>query len=134
MSNLPIDLIVIHCSDSPHRGDTAEDIHSWHQERGWPGIGYHYVINDNGEIENGRPEYWSGAHVYGYNKNSLGVVLFGRTEFNDSQFTALRHLLLDLKSRHPNARILGHCDLDRKKSCPNFDVKKWCQEHGIASD
>ena len=34
--------IIIHCSDSEF-GDAAL-IDKWHKERGWTGIGYHYVI------------------------------------------------------------------------------------------
>ena len=55
MSNLPIKTIVIHCSDSEHRGDTASDVHDWHARKGWSGIGYHYTINEFGLVEAGRP-------------------------------------------------------------------------------
>ena len=34
--------IIIHCSDSDF-GD-AQTIDLWHKQRGWKGIGYHYVI------------------------------------------------------------------------------------------
>ena len=36
-----------------------------HLKFGWDGIGYHKIINRSGKIENGRPEYWIGAHVKG---------------------------------------------------------------------
>ena len=32
---------------------------------GWDGIGYHKVILRSGKVENGRPEFWIGAHVKG---------------------------------------------------------------------
>lgn len=129
--NSPIDLIVVHCSDSPHRGDTAETVHAWHKVRGWDGIGYHYVIQETGKIEAGRPEYWVGAHVKHYNDNTLGIMLFGRDYFTDEQFDSLLDLLRSLRLRYPYARILGHRDLDDNKTCPNFDVAAWCKQQGI---
>lgn len=39
------DLIVIHHTGNPVDDDlSAEQIHASHQEQGWAGIGYHYVI------------------------------------------------------------------------------------------
>ena len=47
-----IDAIVVHCSDSPHgRGNNAETIHGWHLARKWSGIGYHYVILEDGTVQ-----------------------------------------------------------------------------------
>ena len=60
---------------------------------GWDGIGYHKVILRSGEIENGRPEYWVGAHVKGENDVSLGVCLIGRDEFTNEQFSSLKKVL-----------------------------------------
>ena len=78
--------IVIHCSDDKFKLHNAFDIHKLHLSFGWDGIGYHKVIQRNGAIELGRPEYWVGAHVYGYNKNSLGVCLIGKNNFTQKQF------------------------------------------------
>ena len=131
-NNLPIKLVVIHCSDSPHRGDGAADIHAWHIARGWSGIGYHYVIDEHGDIENGRPEYWVGAHVGGHNTHSIGICLIGVKTFTNEQWVALRALVLDLKRRHTGIEICGHNELDTHgKTCPNFDVKKWVKEQGL---
>lgn len=124
MTNLPIRTVVIHCSDSPHRGDTAEDIHAWHLQRGWVGIGYHYVITEFGEVEYGRPEYWVGSHVRNHNTKSLGICLIGRDTFTDKQMEALRTLVKDIKTRHGDKiSVVGHRNLDPGKTCPNFDVK-----------
>ena len=46
-----IDKIIIHCSATPPDMHVdAERIDSWHKERGWSGIGYHYVIKRDGQI------------------------------------------------------------------------------------
>lgn len=115
--------IVVHCSDTPdNREHTAADIHRWHQERGWDGIGYHWVIRRDGTIEPGRPEYWTGAHVKGHNKGSIGICLIGRKHFTTAQFDALRTHL----NWHPESfELFGHYELDPSKTCPNFNVKEW---------
>ena len=120
-----INKLVVHCSDSPHRGDTAADIHQWHLARGWSGIGYHYVIREDGTVDRGRPEYWIGSHVAGHNMNSLGICMLGKEEFTKAQYTALEQILRSLLVKYPGAEILGHRDLDPKKTCPNFDVRGW---------
>lgn len=118
--------LVVHCSDTPNDRDvTATEIHQWHIQRKWAGIGYHKVIRRDGTIENGRPEYWEGAHVKGHNSNSLGVCLIGRDKFTSEQMQSLEHLMHEWTSKYPDAEVYGHCDLDPHKTCPNFDVKQW---------
>ena len=40
-----IDSIIIHCSATKVGQDfTAADIDRWHRERGFNGLGYHYVV------------------------------------------------------------------------------------------
>ncbi len=59
-----ITLLIIHCSAvRPDQESSAAQIDTWHRRQGWKlGIGYHYVVRRNGEIEPGRPEYMIGAH------------------------------------------------------------------------
>ena len=125
--------LVVHCSASPDDEEmTARDIHEMHLGFGWHGCGYHKVINRNGTIEQGRPEYWVGAHVYGHNEESLGVCLIGCNEFTDAQFSSLHQVLSQWQQLCPNAIICGHCDFPTtEKTCPNFDVSSWCKEHKL---
>lgn len=123
--------LVVHCSDTDDNL-TASDIHTMHQGFGWDGIGYHAVIIKDGTIEQGRPHFWTGAHVYGHNTESLGVCLIGRDDFTDKQMASLEQLLRDWKARYPQAQICGHCDFpETHKTCPNFDVTAWCKQHGL---
>lgn len=123
--------VIIHCSDSPNgRNDKAEDIHRWHTERGWSGIGYHYVICIDGEIQRGRPEYWEGAHCAGENANSLGICMIGTDEFSEKQWLALEHVVEGILARYPNITIHGHNEFSTK-SCPGFDVKQWLTKVGM---
>lgn len=127
-----IKLIVLHCAATPNRKHfTAEDIHRWHLERGWSGIGYHYVIDLNGAVEPGRPHYWQGAHVAGHNDGSLGICLIGTDEFTSEQHRSLERLLKNLRTQYPAAKIRGHRDYDEGKECPGFDVAQWLKARNI---
>ena len=121
--------LVIHCSDTEDSIDIgAIEIHKMHLKFGWNGVGYHKIICRNGEIENGRPEYWVGAHARGFNKISLGVCLIGKQNFTKRQFESLEKILRIWKKKYPKTEIIGHYVIsDTKKTCPNFDVKKWCE-------
>lgn len=126
-----IKLLVVHCSDhDDSQKVTARDIHEMHLKFGWNGIGYHKIINRSGKVENGRPEYWIGAHVKGKNNISLGVCLIGRNKFTKKQFISLERVLKKWKSLYPKAKIVGHKDTgNTHKTCPNFDVKTWVEEN-----
>lgn len=128
-----IKLLVIHCSDTDDdKHLNALDIHKMHISFGWDGIGYHKIICRSGKVENGRPEYWIGAHVKGKNDISLGVCLIGRNNFTSKQFTALEEVLRSWKLLFPKAEIVGHCDTgDTIKTCPNFNVQIWCKDKNL---
>ena len=124
-----ITLIVVHCSAvKPDQLSSAAQIDTWHRnDRHYKfGIGYHYVIRRNGDIEPGRPEYMIGAHCQNHNKYSIGVCYEGglnaRGQPEDTrtpeQKTAMRRLLEELHERYPRAVIVGHHDLNPMKDCP----------------
>lgn len=127
--------IVVHCSDSPNnldssRHDTAGNIHEWHKENGWDGVGYHYVIDKFGSVETGRPvfkntkTFWVGSHVRGHNSESIGICMIGVDNFNYDQMVSLGAVVQNLLEIWPEAEVVGHKDLDSSKTCPNFDVKE----------
>jgi len=118
--------LVVHISDSPKdRGDTAADIHRWHKQRGWDGIGYHAVITGTADIEPGRPDYWQGAHVKGHNADSLGICIITDTAPDEDQLRVLEGWLLAKLAEYPEAKVVGHRDLDSRKTCPNMDIPAW---------
>lgn len=128
-----INYLVVHISDSPaDRGDTAEDIHQWHKQRGWSGIGYNAVITGDAQLQPGRPDYWQGAHVRdfdgngeGDNSDSLGICIITNTAPNADQLRILEGWLITKLVEYPDAEVFGHRDLDSRKTCPNFDVRAW---------
>ena len=132
-----ITLIIVHCSAvRPDQTSSVAQIDTWHHDRGFKfGVGYHYVIRRNGEIEAGRPEWMVGAHCVNHNKYSIGVCYEGglnaRGQPEDTrtpeQKAALRKLLEDLHRRYPRAVIVGHHDLNPHKACPC--IKNVAQEY-----
>ncbi|WP_206155540.1 N-acetylmuramoyl-L-alanine amidase [Caldanaerobacter subterraneus] len=112
------DYIVLHHAEATKA--SVEDIHRWHLERGWAGIGYHFYVKKDGTIYKGRPLDTIGAHVMGYNNVSVGVCAEGAymTEtMPDVQKQAIIGLLKELVKIYPNVKIVGHRDLNRT-DCP----------------
>ena len=134
-----INEIIIHCSATPEgRMTTVEDIDRWHKERGFKGIGYHYIIYLNGRIKNGRPVHEIGSHCKGHNKNSIGICYIGGTDKNGKpkdtrtpeQKEAILMLLDILKKEYPNATVHGHYEF-ANKACPCFDVKEEYSKYNL---
>ncbi len=127
-----INKIILHCSATPEgRHTTVEDIRLWHKQRGWSDIGYHYVVYLDGSVHNGRPVEKIGSHVYGLNKNSIGVCYIGGVDKNNlkakdtrtpEQIMALDLLLGSLLDDFKGATLHGHNEF-ANKACPSFDVQ-----------
>lgn len=140
-----INLIVLHCSA------TREDmscppslVRSWHLQRGFSDIGYHYYITRDGVVHQGRPLSRQGAHVSGWNEASIGICYEGgldsrcrcRDTRTPQQKSAMDRLVADLLRRFPSVtRVVGHRDLSPDtngngtverhewvKQCPCFDA------------
>lgn len=117
--------IILHCSATDDREDiSAATIDKWHKKRGWRGIGYHYVIRRDGEIEIGRPEAEIGAHTRGHNKNSIGICLIGTARFTHPQYRSLMSLLDNLMDKFQIriSNIYGHNEFTISKTCPNLPM------------
>ena len=128
-------MLVIHCSAvKPDQTSSAAQIDTWHRrDRHYKfGIGYHYVVRRDGQIEPGRPEWMVGAHCKNHNAHSLGICYEGglnaRGQPADTrtlaQKLAMLQLLEVLHRKYPKALIVGHHDLNPQKDCPCFDAVK----------
>lgn len=139
-----VDMIVIHCTATKEHVDIgAKEIDKMHRAQGWSQIGYHYVFRLDGKQEDGRAEHIIGAHVAGYNANSIGLSYIGGVDSllkpkdtrTIEQRSALVQCINDIASRYPIKRIVGHRDLSPDKNgngsvephewikqCPCFDA------------
>jgi len=134
--------IIVHATATPPNwrpDQTTEqrvaEVRRWHvEDRGWSDIGYHYLIDRDGTVVEGRPLGRTGAHVKGRNTGTIGIALFGghggsaSDHFNDNftqeQNVALRALIKKLRLRWGNLRLSGHNEY-AAKACPCFDVREW---------
>jgi hypothetical protein len=138
-----INEIIIHCTATPpdwrkgQRTSTkVKEVTRWHvEDRGWSDIGYTYLIDRDGTVQEGRPIHRAGAHVKGRNANSIGISLFGgkggtasdqfQDNFTEDQERALAALIADLRERFPTIeKVSGHNQY-AAKVCPCFSVPAW---------
>jgi len=142
-----IDTIIVHCTATrpewwadKSAEEKRDECKRWHtdpapQGRGWSDIGYHYLIDRDGSITEGRPIERAGAHAKGHNKTSVGISLWGghggsqddkfEENFTPEQDRALRRLIAQLRMEYPAiATIMGHNEVS-PKMCPCFKVTEW---------
>jgi N-acetylmuramoyl-L-alanine amidase len=123
----------------------AEHVHSWHQDRGFSGIGYHYIIRRDGRLQRGRPINKAGAHALdnGHNKYSIGISFaagyncpsgtanpdrfISVESINSVQFKTYDMFMSAFYDIWPGGQVYGHVDTDNKgKVDPGFDVQDYC--------
>ena len=131
-----INKIIVHCTATHQSISIQSIINYWKITLKWKSMGYHFIIEENGntvqltDLEN----IANGAS--GYNKNSIHIAYIGGIDTNRKpidnrtieQKNALRILIMQLASKFPDADILGHYQLPNvKKACPCFDAaKEYC--------
>lgn len=103
--------------------------------RGWKDIGYHYLIDWEGRVLEGRPVDRLGAHVENRNTGAIGVVLMGnlsRQRSTEKQLASLRALLKWLMYMHqiPADRITGHYQ-NKRTTCPGTFLNNAWNEQGL---
>ena len=146
MSYLPdsrVTTIVIHYSATAIDGRpiTAAEIDTWHRQRGFAEIGYHYFIRRDGTVETGRDVsepglFETGAHSQGENGASIGICYEGGvTQANPNKgfdtrtperTAAMIRLIRELLVRFPDAEVEGHRDMPGAATqCPGFDGAAW---------
>jgi N-acetyl-anhydromuramyl-L-alanine amidase AmpD len=130
--------IAVHCAATDSQEVDIKEIDVWHRQRGFLCVGYHFVIKRSGEVQTGRHVNAVGAHVAGYNSQSIGICMVGggskkeNNNFTPEQWASLDMLLRSLKHEYPSVVIQGHRDFPNvAKWCPSFDVKAWVSEKGI---
>lgn len=126
-----IDEIIVHCTATPEgRPHTAKDVDMWHRQRGFDGIGYHFLVRLDGTVEPGRQLEKIGAHCLGHNAHSIGICYVGgltkdgkspKDTRTPAQREALRGLVAYLRRLFPNITLHGHREF-AAKACPSFDI------------
>ena len=125
--------IIGHHADAPNC--TVQDIHNWHKNNGWSGIGYHLFIRKNGEVYQGRPIDTLGAHTLNQNSDSIGICLEGRLtqeKPTKAQMNSLKQVLAYLRGIYGNIPFKGHKDY-MATDCPGSLMEYMGELNGAAA-
>ncbi|MGX8682835.1 MAG: N-acetylmuramoyl-L-alanine amidase [Bacteroidales bacterium] len=130
-----ITLIILHCSGTPEgKSLSFEACKRDHiKNRGFKDIGYHYYVERDGTLHEGRPLEEVGAHCRLHNTHSIGICYEGGLDEDgqpadtrtEAQRDTLFDLLIRLRQQFPRTLIMGHNDFDKSKPCPCFDVDEY---------
>lgn len=101
--------IIVHHTAAVGPLPQFSSINAWHKERDFPisslgyYVGYHYVIEKDGQLRTARRESEIGAHTIGQNESSIGVCLVGNFDTEAptaQQINTLGDLLAALCTRY----------------------------------
>lgn len=135
--------LVVHHSGS--REDAPEDhqrcaarvrgVQRFHQQtRGWSDIGYHFIVCHHGDVFEGRPVRFRGAHAgrFGGNARWLGVCVLGDYSRAGAEvlpgaqrgLMLVRHIVL---ARRPHAVAVWPHRRFTPTTCPGRALREWCR-------
>ncbi len=122
-----LNTIIVHHSALP-LSDGALEIQSKHvQFKGFADIGYNFVIDESGQIYEGRCLTARGAHTGGHNTGTIGIVLLGNfelTEPTEAQLTTLKRLVRCLAREYAITHLAGHRDFQPQVTvCPGKNLE-----------
>jgi hypothetical protein len=118
-----IKLLVVHHTALLVRGDPrpaverVRALYKYHAvTKGWGDVGYHYIIDENGQVYEGRQggDNVVGGHSYCNNVGTIGIVLMGNFEIEQPtqvQTKSLQSLLKTLADKYhidPNRSVQFH--------------------------
>ena len=106
---------------SATKGKTLQDIATYHvEEKGWPGVAYHFAINWKGDVFQLQKLEEITYHSKGHNTESIGVVFIGNyqeIELPDVAVESAECLIMGLKESLNIIGVRGHKDV-RNTLCP----------------
>lgn len=134
---LPVQYVTVHHDGmDPFYGTDArstaarlEAIRRAHRNKGWGDIGYHFAVDREGRVWEGRPLAWQGAHVKNHNEGNIGVVALGnfdRQTPTPAQLQALNRIVSHLLRRYnvPLARLKTHQEWSAT-ACPGINLQRY---------
>lgn len=145
LKNEPKFIVVHHCggTDTDPKFDTSnqsfEVVNEYHKQKWWFKssfgyyIGYHYFIDRQGKVTQGRADTDEGAHTVGHNLESLGICLAGNFDVTmptPAQIQALRTLLKNKMIEYsiPVGNVVPHRKFAVKTCYGNLLGDDWAQK------
>ena len=149
-------IVVIHHTDGPQDASPIE-VQKEHLDKKLSDIGYHYIIDSDGVVYEGRELQFIGAHVTGGNSGKIGIVLTGNfqsgqdiwssiknfvqgampTQPTSAQIDSLKNLISALDSAYGIEFVGGHRDYvsvgmaEQGTSCPGDSLYEILVEESI---
>jgi len=119
--------VVIHHSALPPTEGPLQIQRLHMRERGYADIGYHFLIDPEGRIYEGRSLSVRGAHTAEHNTGTVGIVLLGNFDESrpaEKQLESAKTLLRYLVSKYKITHLAGHRDFVLgKTTCPGRYVE-----------
>ncbi len=156
-----VKLLVVHHTAQNIAGDARPPVervralYEYHaNSRGWGDVGYHYIIDERGQMYEGRVggDRVIGGHAYCWNTGTVSIALLGNFDVEQpkqAQMQSLQWLLADLARQYgidlgSSVRmhgrnfppIVGHRDL-LQTDCPGYYVRETLsqvREHVLKGD
>ena len=132
-----LDTIILHHSLTKD-SDTVSwgAIRTYHKNKGWKDIGYHFGIEDlrgQTEILVGRMTDRMGAHCSNDNVGSIGICFVGNFDIIEPPIESWNkgiELVKFLMRTYGITRVVGHTELNPYKTCPGklFNLDKFRDE------
>lgn len=109
-------------------------IDRYHRDtNGWQKIGYHHYVEEDGTGKRGREDHEVGAHVGGFNLQSLGLCVSGHGDWSPWNQAQVDEVIRKCAQwcgmyRIPVANVIGHREADEhgapkvSKTCPGMLV------------
>lgn len=135
---LPVKYITVHHDGLPRPLTSTDEtvskarietIRNGHRGKGWGDIGYHFVIDRNGRVWEGRAINWQGAHVEKCNEGNIGICCMGNFDEqapSSAQLAGLERQLKVLMVMYgvPKSRVYTHQEWpSAKTACPGKSMQ-----------
>ena len=122
--------------DLPSVADAVRRIQKFHiDDNGWGDIGYHYLIDPQGRILEGRKSAFQGAHAGSNqaNRNNVGICLLGHFDQErptPAALASLQGLIDSIRKRAgiPRTQVYSHQDF-KETECPGRFLETWLERY-----
>jgi hypothetical protein len=136
---LPVRYVTVHhdgmtpffSADTASSAARLETIRRSHRNKGWGDIGYHFAVDRDGRVWQGRDMAWQGAHVKDHNEGNIGIVCLGNFDLqapSPKQVAALQQHIARLMKQYrvPTARVLTHQEWpSAATACPGRNLQSF---------
>lgn len=110
------------------RGDaSAKEIEAIHLGNGWSGVGYNFIVGQDGAIREGRGWNLVGAHCPGHNTNGIGVYVAvgGDQEATEAAKQAVVALYDEASRLAGHQLVKSYHGADYATACPGPKLIAW---------